>query len=878
MGRRICPDRYGFARPACHGRARATGMRGVRAPGRLLALAIVLLLALAALASPTAPALAQGQPARQPAGQTQGQAPGAKPKMFIEADELVDNKDKHTVTAQGNARIYYKNRILQADRVIYDRTTNRVYAEGHATLTEPDGTVLHSNRFDLTQDFADGFIESLRAETTDKTYLSAPRAERSQNNVTVYEKGTYTACASCAANPDKPPLWRVRAMRIIHNQDEQMVYYTNAWLEFVGVPIAYFPFLSSPDPTVKRKSGLLIPNVIQNSYLGYGFSQPIFWALAPNYDVTLTPTYFTRQGFFGDAYFRHRLDSGNYYVRANGIFPQLPSAFPQTPYGASDRTFRGEIESRGDFLLAPNWNAGWAFTVMTDKWYYNDFKVPQQNTSGYYVSDLTSTAYLVGQADRSYFDLRGFYFEGLTSHDFSAQNTTAAPVLDYNRMFDIDPAQTHGVGGEVTLDFNLSNVAAASAIYQSVGLHQYDAAFGLYDICSTYTPGRTSTNCLLRGIGGDYSRVTADVSWKRKYIDPIGEVWTPFAFARVNGQVLDLNTTNSYTFASSSGVSTISNASQTNFGVNSGAFGYFMPGVGMEWRYPFITQAPFGSFEAEPIAQIIARPNSVLGNVSPVNIDSQSLVFDTNNLFAWDKYSGYDLFETGIRANYGAQATYRLNTGGYVNAMFGQSAQVAGTNSYATYNAANIGLSSGLDTPWSNYVAAFTLVPSSLLSFTTQEQFDQATFAVKRIDVSTNVNLGAWTGGIQYANYQAQPVLGYFVRREGLALSSRYNITDKYFVSGNISFDMSRQYYPFPYISFNPGPFSISSFGLLGGYHDECTTFQLSYTNNYVDNGTGSFNHNQTIAVSLQLRTLGDTAFSKNFVTTANGQTLSGGD
>jgi LPS-assembly protein len=876
MGRRICPsNRYALARPACLGWVRvAAGLRGW-----LLALAL-LLSTFATLIGPVSPVLAQTQGQTtahaQPQGQPNADAPGAKPKMLIQADELVDNKDKHTVTAQGNARIYYKNRILQADKVVFDRVTTRVYAEGHASLTEPDGTVLHSNRFDLTQDFADGFIDSLRAETADKTYFSAPRAERSGNNVTVYEKGTYTACASCAENPEKPPLWRVRAMRIIHNQDEQMVYYTDAWLEFVGVPVAYFPFLSSPDPTVKRKSGLLIPNVIQNGYLGYGFSQPIFWALAPNYDVTLTPTYFTRQGFFGDAYFRHRLATGSYYVRANGIFPQNPNAFPQSPYGASDRSFRGEIESRGDFLLAPNWNAGWAFTVMTDKWYYNDFKVPQANTSGYYVSDLTSTAYLVGQSSRSYFDLRGFYFEGLTSHDLSQQNTTAAPVLDYNRTFDIDPARTRGVGGQVTVDFNLSNVSAAAANYQSVGLQQYDAAFGLYNICKSYTPGTTSSNCLLRGIAGDYSRVTADVSWQRKYIDPIGEVWTPFAFARLNGQALDLNTSSSFTFSSSNGTSTISNASQTNFGVNSGAFGYVMPGVGMEWRYPFITQAPFGSFEAEPIAQIIARPNSLLGNASPVNIDAQSLVFDTTNLFAWDKYSGYDLYETGVRANYGAQATYRLNSGGYVNAMFGQSAQIAGTNPYTTFNAANIGLSSGLDTPWSNYVASFTLVPSSLLNFTTQEQFDQSTFEVKRVDVGTNINLGAWTGGIQYANYQAQPVIGYFVRREGLALSSSYKITDKYFVAGNISFDMSRQFYPPPYVSFNPGPFSISSFGLLGGYKDDCTTFQLSYTNNYVDNGTGSFNHNQTIAVSLQLRTLGDTSFSHNFLTTANGQALGG--
>ncbi len=871
MGRRSSPsDRFAFARPACH----ASGLAGAsRAPGRRGFFLVTISFALLWLASASLPgsaALAQKAPA------TTSQTPPAdkNQKMFIEADELVNNKDKNTVTAEGHARVYYKGNILEADHVVYDRNSNRVYAEGHAKLTESDGTVLYAKRFDLTQDFADGFIESLRTDAPNKTYFSAPRAERVGGNTTVFDKGTYTACESCKDNPEKPPLWRVRAMRIIHNKEEQMVYYTNAWLEFVGVPIAYFPVLSSADPTVTRKSGILAPEVLQNNYLGYGFSVPIFWALAPNYDVTLTPTYFTRQGFFADVYWRHRLDSGSYYIRANGILPQQPQDFPAAPYGAGDRTFRGEIESKGDFEIAPKWNVGWALTVLSDKWYINDFKVPTQNLSSYYVSDVTSTVYLTGKGDRSYFDLRGFYFDGLSSHDYQPQQTTAAPVLDYNRTFDVDPAQTRGIGGEVQFDFNFSNVSAAAASYEAVGFHQYDAAYGLYDVCTTYQPGTTSSNCLLRGIGGDYTRVTADISWKRKYIDPLGEVWTPFAFARVNGQQLDLNTTNSYTFSSSSGTSTISNASQTNFGVNSGAYGYTMPGAGFEYRYPFLASMAFGSLVLEPIGQIIARPNAPLGTNSLVNMDSQSLVFDDTNLFEWDKYSGYDRFETGVRTNYGGEATFRFNNGGYVNVTGGQSYQLAGTNSYATPDAANIGLSSGLDTPWSDYVAGLTVAPNSVLSFAAHGRFDEATLEPRRIDIITNVNLGAWTGGIQFADYQAQPLIGYEVRREGIALSSRYNINPNYFVSGNIDFDMSRQYYPSTMASYDPGPFAISSFGLLGGYKDDCTTFQVGYTSAYVDNGSGSFNHNQTVLVSLQLRTLGDTHFQQNFVTTATGQTL----
>jgi len=64
---------------------------------------------------------------------------------------------------------------------------------------------------------------------TYKTYFSAPRAERIEGDTTVFDKAP-TRPASCKDNPDRPPLWRVRAKRIIHKNDEKMIYYEDAWL------------------------------------------------------------------------------------------------------------------------------------------------------------------------------------------------------------------------------------------------------------------------------------------------------------------------------------------------------------------------------------------------------------------------------------------------------------------------------------------------------------------------------------------------------------------------------------------------------------------------------------------------------------------------
>ncbi len=873
MGRPSAPRRpsaFSFgSRPVPHTRPRHWHRRLSRA--RALTAALVLIGSFGLVAG----AQAQGAgrpPATVAAKPSVDRPPGSKQpdKMLVEANELVQNADSNTVSAQGNVRIYYQGRTLEADKVIYNKTTKRIFAEGHAKLTEKDGSVTYGDRFDLTDDFRDGFVDSLRADSAQKTHYSAPRAERTDGDTTVFDRATYTACDACKDAPDRPPLWRVRAKRIIHKNQEQMVYYEDAYLEFLGIPLAYVPFLSTPDPTVTRKSGLLAPTSLYKSQLGYGVGLPIFFNLAPNYDLTLTPTVFTQQGFFGSGEFRQRFDNGLYYIRATGIKEINPRAFATPPYGSADQSFRGAIQTKGDFNINPNWKFGWDIAVLSDKYYLYDYSIPSETLSSNYFSESISTIFLTGQGARSYFDLRGYHVEGLSSHDIQSQQSFVRPVIDYNHTFDIDPATSHGIGGQVELDFNLTSLSAGLASFQSVGPRTLDSAFGLYEVCKTYVPGRTIGNsCLLRGIGGDYSRATAQISYQRKVIDPLGQVWTPFAFARLNGEDLNLNTTTSRTFAANGNVTSFSNASQSAFVGQQGLSGTVTPGAGVEYRYPMLAQTRFGSFVFEPIAQVIARPDREIGSRSMVNLDSQSLVFDNSNLFDWNKNSGYDRFETGTRANYGAQFSMNFKNGGYANVLAGQSAQLAGRNAFATPDAANVGLSSGLDTRRSDYVAGLTIAPASFISFAANSRYDVTTLKPRRLDISTSLNFGALTAGIQYARYTAQPLIGYDVNREGLAFNGKYKLTTNYFLQGNVTFDLSRHLYPQSIIGTNVGLFSIAALGVGAGYTDECTTFAVNYSSVYQDNGSGSLQRNQTVLVSLQLRTLGEAKFSKSTTNTA---------
>lgn len=810
---------------------------------------------------------------------------GKGDRMLVDAAEMVFNRDKNSVEARGDVQIFYQGRGLQADKVIYDRANKRVFAEGRVKITERDGTVSYADKAELTDDFRTGFIDSLRMESSDKTYFSAPRAERVNGETTTFDRGTYTACEACKDNPEKPPFWRVRGKRIIHQNSEQMIYFEDATLELWGMPLVWLPYFSVADPSVTRKSGFLTPHYIARSRLGVGAAVPYFWNIAPNMDLTLTPTVLSRQGLLGDVEWRHRLVNGSYNIRAVGIFQADPNSFDSSPYGPGNRRMRGSLESKGEFLINERWKTGWDLKLFSDRWFQQDYRMPASQLSSNYFREATSTVYLTGQGDRGYFDMRGYYFQGLSRADIQAQQPIVAPVIDYNKRVNLPPSLTGGIGGQIEIDFNFTNISRELASFEAIGGRRLDRAYGLYDVCEDAAGNRTynRTQCLLRGMGGNYARATLNVEWKRKFIDPIGQVWTPFAFAHLNGSWLALDSsggriynnpvncggapgqmppTTAGPFAGQC-ASMLSNADQAVFFNNTGSTfrGQAVPGVGLEYRYPFLASDSLAYHVFEPIAQIVVRPNEPR-NALRVNEDAQSLVFDDTNIFDRSKFSGYDRFEGGTRANYGVQYTATFKQGGYLNMMVGQSMQLAGRNSYTNGDAANTGLDSGLDKRRSDIVGRFAFAPNSMFSFIAKARFNPDNREMSRVDLMANANFGKIEASLQYARYAAQPVIGYDQRREGLAASAKYKITENVAFNGNVIFDLSRHLYKPTVVNplLRPAPlFSVAGLGVGATYSDDCTTLGVQYTSVLQSNGAGQAVRNQTLLFSLQLRTVGDT-------------------
>jgi LPS-assembly protein len=795
------------------------------------------------------------------------QANSGQDRLLVDAREIIYNNDNNTIAATGDVQMNYQGRTLQADRVTYDRNTGRVFAEGNARLTDASGAVVTGARFELTDDFKSGFIDSLRVvqTTVDQgrpvtTRFSSPRAERSEGETTVFQSGTYTACEPCKEHPERPPLWQVKAAKIIHNNSERTIYYEDASLEILGLPVAYLPYFWSPDPTVKRKTGFLAPRYVMSNTLGVGVSIPFFWAIAPNYDLTISPTLLSRQGVLGQVEWRHRLENGAYNIRAAGISQLDPDAFLDSPYGAGDRDFRGSLESRGEFFINQQWRWGWDIALLSDKWFLDNYRVRSESLSSLYLKESISTLFLQGQGDRSFFDLRGYYFQGLSTRDWQKQQPVVAPVLDYNKR--ITPA---GIGGELAIDVNVTSLTRDAAQFESLTL-QRPRLFGLYETCAIFERG----SCLVRGMSGSTSRATVTASWRREFIDPIGQVWTPFASLRADS------------FWVAPDFNGYQNINLSNFLQGDDDYMFRgMPAVGLEYRFPLVASlGTSGTQILEPIAQIIARPNETRVGHLP-NEDAQSLIFDDTSLFDWDKFSGYDRAEGGVRANLGLQYTVTGADDFYANVLFGQSYQLAGRNSFRQPDLANVGLDSGLESRASDYVGRIQIAPNSNFSFMARGRFDHEDWGLNRIEAGVTANFDPFlpvSGSVTYARYDAQPDIGFPIRREGVLSSARWNITPNWYVSGSVLLDLDRyllarqSYEAQLAIDPNTAVYNhqpkayVSSMSLGVGYVDECTTFAINYTvaPRDVAINSGEKDRNHTVMLRLELRTLGEATISQN--------------
>lgn len=379
------------------------------------------------------------------------------------ADSVEYNRDAGIVTATGHVEAWQNDHVLRADKITYDRNTNVVAASGHVVLLEPDGQVVFSDYAELDQGMRDGVLRGMRAILAENGKLAANGARRTEGKINELSRAVYSTCNLCARDPDKPPLWQLRAYKAIQDVENKRIEYEDAVLEMYGVPVFWFPYFSHADPSAKRESGFLVPSIGNSSHLGQFLSVPYYWDINNSSDATITPTLATKAGPALDVLYRQRFNNGTLRVDTSGAYDQ----------GA----FQGAIFARGSFVYNDTWRYGFDINEATSADYLRDFNIANHGNSV-----LASAIYAEGFGQGAYAKLSTLFFKGLDASVNDPELPYVLPRYQYSYFGTPD-----SLGGRLSVDTNDFNV--------------------------------------LRQIGTNDQRASLSLNWERPGIGAFGDIW-----------------------------------------------------------------------------------------------------------------------------------------------------------------------------------------------------------------------------------------------------------------------------------------------------------------------------------------------------------------
>ncbi|WP_270730096.1 LPS-assembly protein LptD [Shimia sp. Alg240-R146] len=206
--------------------------------------------------------------------------------IVLVADSVFVTADKQLI-ARGNVEALGDDVRMLATEIIYDSDKDRVLVKGPIRIYQGEDVVILARDAELDKDLRNGLLRSARMVLSERTQLAATQINRVDDRYNVLTKTTVSSCRVCETG--KPPLWQIRARRVVHDEEERQVYFDHASLRVRDVPVFYFPHLRMPDPTLDRARGFLIPTAHSTSLLGYGLKMPYFIPIGRSKDLTLTP-------------------------------------------------------------------------------------------------------------------------------------------------------------------------------------------------------------------------------------------------------------------------------------------------------------------------------------------------------------------------------------------------------------------------------------------------------------------------------------------------------------------------------------------------------------------------------------------------------------
>ena len=422
------------------------------------------------------------------------EAEAERETVVLDADNIFVNEAENSVIAEGNVEAQYEGRILRADRLTYDRNTDRVRAAGNVVIIDVDGSESYADEIETDSNLKDGYAIGYSTRLPDGGVAVAESAVRTSEGYNALDKIVYTSCELCEEGDT--PTWALRARRAVLDQEAQMMSYRDAVIEVAGVPVFYLPFFAHPDPTSERRSGLLPPDFGTSSKLGVFYEQPYYWAISPYQDLTISPKVMANVNPLMEFQYRKRFWSGS--ISTNFSITQ-EQEFDSDGEKFGEKDWRGHIFAEGGFAIRPGWRWGFAVEEVTDDLYTRRYDIEGENEErGLYAGQpryLLNQLYTQAQSKNWYFDSALLTFETNREGDSDARLPQAAPLMFGERLFNYGDFGTLAVSG--------------------------------------------STAILDRELGVDSYRASAGADWGATRVLPGGVLLNPFAEGRFDYYQLD---------------------------------------------------------------------------------------------------------------------------------------------------------------------------------------------------------------------------------------------------------------------------------------------------------------------------------------------------
>lgn len=723
-------------------------------------------------------------------------------EILFEADSVFRDVEDGPIIAEGDVRAFFGERYLRADRLIYNPAIDVIIAEGNVSITDENMETAFAGRVELSGDLRDGIAENFSALLEDNTRLAAQSAIQEQGARTRLRRAVYTSCNICNNEGEgKTPTWRLRSLKVTRDRERRVMRFHHAFLEIKGVPIAYAPFLQTPDPSVERQSGFLPPNIGASDRLGFNFQLPYYLAISNNQDATFSPLYTAADGILWQGEWRRR-GRKSYHVLAGGII-DAPSEQPEpTPSGNEGLPgVRWHYFGRGHHDFNDNWRVSYDFERVSDDEYLRNYNIERQGDLRQTLdrgstNQLRSNARLAWNQGGSNLTIDSYLFQGLRGPEDDATTTPLVlPLIDYRYNFS-DPL----AGGKTSIGGNL-------AILQRTG-------------------------------GLDSRRFTANALWERDIITKGGHRFNLFAEMRGDLYHFDDLTmgTELTTLCENTAVDCASILSSFNVipDDTSRFETRFAPTVGAEWSYPLTRELGNARLYLEPRVQLVASLAN-RNQADIINEDSQSIEFDYAGLFDYNKATGYDAFEDGQRANIGISASAIWQNGFTIEGAVGQQFRLQSSDAFD--------FASGLGETSSDIVGSLSLRYKSLLGIENRFRLDNSNAAIKRAESMAYFNTSRFRTSVSYVRLIEEDALNIVndqERREELTARARLKLHQNWYAGSAWRIDLEdnqtiRQ------------DFSLN-------YEDECSTFGVIFRRD--ETRVGNVQPDNVFLVSFTLKSL----------------------